>query len=334
MNHYERLEIDRNATDFEIRKAYRKAALRAHPDKNPNSREEAEEEFKKIGTAYEVLNDPKKRGEYNQYLDSLNRDEKEQGENAQQQWTDPNVDMQQAEQILIMVNALLKQHREEKKRRKELGEQLANKVKEKKWNDVADLIEQNASLHELSDEGFGLLHYAVLSEDYKLVNTFLSLGANINLIDSDGKTPLHHAVAMNNYEMCKLLIEKNAKSHYQDYANKETPLHCAIENKKDQRIQLLLVQKAHDYGTFWTDKSYNIKDLLGDTPLHLSIKKKQFKTTNLLIAYEAKTTIKNNSYKTPVDLVAEDMEVPLQTRNELKKLNKSELENQSSCAAM
>ncbi|XP_014676326.1 PREDICTED: dnaJ homolog subfamily B member 6-B-like [Priapulus caudatus] len=53
--YYEVLEVKRGATDQEIKKAYRRLALKWHPDKNPDKKEDAEHRFKKISEAYEVL---------------------------------------------------------------------------------------------------------------------------------------------------------------------------------------------------------------------------------------------------------------------------------------
>ena len=63
-DYYKILGIKKDATDGEIKKAYRKLALKWHPDKNPNNREEAEEKFKKINEAYSVLSDKNKRRQY------------------------------------------------------------------------------------------------------------------------------------------------------------------------------------------------------------------------------------------------------------------------------
>ena len=65
-DYYEVLEVDRNADADEIKKSYRKLALKYHPDRNPNDKS-AEEKFKELGEAYEVLNDPQSRASYDRY---------------------------------------------------------------------------------------------------------------------------------------------------------------------------------------------------------------------------------------------------------------------------
>lgn len=62
---YEILGIGRDATKEEIKKAYRKLALKYHPDHNPGN-QEAEEKFKEVNMAYEVLSDPDKKKEYDE----------------------------------------------------------------------------------------------------------------------------------------------------------------------------------------------------------------------------------------------------------------------------
>ena len=63
-NYYEVLEIDKNATEEEIKKAYRKGALKWHPDKNTNNKQEAEIKFKELSEAYSVLSDSEKKQIY------------------------------------------------------------------------------------------------------------------------------------------------------------------------------------------------------------------------------------------------------------------------------
>ena len=63
-NYYEILEINNNATESEIKKSYRKLALKWHPDKNPNDVELATQKFNEISEAFEVLSDTQKRNQY------------------------------------------------------------------------------------------------------------------------------------------------------------------------------------------------------------------------------------------------------------------------------
>ena len=65
-DYYEVLGIQKNATEDEIKKAYRKLAVKYHPDRNPGNKE-AEEKFKEATEAYEVLSDDQKRPIYDQY---------------------------------------------------------------------------------------------------------------------------------------------------------------------------------------------------------------------------------------------------------------------------
>jgi molecular chaperone DnaJ len=65
-DYYEVLGVDRNAGDSDLKKAYRKLALKFHPDRNPGDRE-AEEKFKEAAEAYDVLRDANKRQIYDQY---------------------------------------------------------------------------------------------------------------------------------------------------------------------------------------------------------------------------------------------------------------------------
>lgn len=69
-DYYEVLGVSKNATPDEIKKAYRKMAIKYHPDKNPGDKS-AEEKFKEAAEAYDVLSDEKKRKQYDQFGHSM-----------------------------------------------------------------------------------------------------------------------------------------------------------------------------------------------------------------------------------------------------------------------
>ncbi|MFT3981970.1 MAG: DnaJ domain-containing protein [Ferruginibacter sp.] len=65
-DYYEVLSVTKTSSGEEIKKAYRKVAMQYHPDRNPGDKE-AEDKFKEAAEAYEVLNDPDKRAQYDRF---------------------------------------------------------------------------------------------------------------------------------------------------------------------------------------------------------------------------------------------------------------------------
>lgn len=72
-DYYEVLGVEKNATADELKKAYRKLALKYHPDRNPGDKE-AEEKFKEAAEAYDVLSNPDKRARYDQFGHAMGQD--------------------------------------------------------------------------------------------------------------------------------------------------------------------------------------------------------------------------------------------------------------------
>jgi curved DNA-binding protein len=86
-DYYKILGVDRNASADEIKKAYRKLALKYHPDKTKNDKE-SEEKFKDISEAYDVLRDPEKRRKYDNLGSSYNRFRQSGGSSQDFNWSD------------------------------------------------------------------------------------------------------------------------------------------------------------------------------------------------------------------------------------------------------
>ena len=60
-DYYEVLGVNKNSSEDEIKRAFRRLAKKYHPDANPDNKKEAEEKFKEVNEAYEVLSDPQKK---------------------------------------------------------------------------------------------------------------------------------------------------------------------------------------------------------------------------------------------------------------------------------
>lgn len=324
--YYEILEIEPTASEREITKSFRRLALRWHPDKNPDNVEEAEKQFKLIGEAYDVLRNEETRKEYDAYLsaqnnaaksshrqrsnDSTMEEEEETSHDEEEipRWERRETSRADVEILLKLATTLLEAYLKEQERRRTLGKQLVSAVKKAHYDNLPQLIEDGAFLDELSEEGFACIHYAVQRKDFDLLTDTLACGANINKQDHVGDTVLHYAVKQNNYKLCRLLVlSYNAQTHHQNNRNKDTPLHYAIENRCDPKIQSLLIKYSSSYTWFFSQYSaLDCQDLLKDTPLHLAIKTKQFETASLLINKGVRCDLKNQDGNTATDLMRQN----------------------------
>ncbi|CAG8678773.1 1980_t:CDS:1, partial [Dentiscutata heterogama] len=147
LNYYKVLEVNANADEREIRQAYKRLALKWHPDKNRgNSNKTAELKFKEIAEAYEVLSDKNKRFEYDnrgrQY--KYENEENEWEEDGEDEWEDDDEDESEEEEDEWEVYE--ENEWEEKMQEKEQRERIVREKREKEINQQA---EHRMSLHDV-----------------------------------------------------------------------------------------------------------------------------------------------------------------------------------------
>ena len=110
----------------------------------------------------------------------------------------------------------------------------------------SEQIDKNISLLSMTDtlSGNTLLHIAVQSENYPLIELLINKGTCINARNNLEQTPLHLAIHTENHKIINLLLEQKADPNIQD-RNGETPMHIAAYNGDYKVIKLLLLFKAN-----------------------------------------------------------------------------------------
>ena len=122
--------------------------------------------------------------------------------------------------------------------------------------------------------------------------------ADVNYTTEQGYTPLFESIFTGNKEIVKTLIEAKAKIDVLGDKNNGPPLVLAAR-RGDVEIMKLLIEKGGNINI------EHKKDRSFDTPLHVASKNKKDNAIEFLVNKEAKLTIENNNFKTPLDIIAE-----------------------------
>ena len=355
-NHYEVLGVQKDATDSEIRKAYYRLAREWHPDKNKSP--DAEEMFKKIGGANEILSDPNKRSAYDSELDQEMNEEFNNFNSYRSRESSSFYANKQDEELkktMDAFNKFMESYTKEMERQHELGQQLVVKAYEGKWNEVVALIKQGADINvhlssrlifeqhiELSASHFKdatALHIALLTNNNEAAKTLIDCGANVNDSNYSLWCPLHIVAENNNLNMAILLRKKGAYPHFTTKNTESTALHVAI-SRRSKEVALYLIDNPSDTRNPFTTKisSNNRKTKSGKAPIDRLINlaqedKSWWPVANKLLA-RPEVRVDFNKH---VDLL-KDFRIPDETKflaknkyNEMEERIKSQ---RSSCAVM
>ena len=184
--YYEILGIQPDATCKEIKKAYHRLVSEHHPDRNLNNGnlKEATEETQVVNAAYEVLSDPDKRREYDDYLENLaSRQQQERHHDANyeeeaSEWERRKTDFEVVEEFTNFLHDSFQDYLREQQRRKSLGKKLASKVREGDYVASLGLVQQGAFLDEWSNEGYASIHYAIKNNSELLLKVLMLKEAN------------------------------------------------------------------------------------------------------------------------------------------------------------
>lgn len=254
MNRNEALEIlgfnpSDNPSEYEIRKAYRKLALKYHPDRHSGAskgvQKQNEEKFKELGAAYNLLT-----GKDTEEVTKL---------------TDKNLDEINSPEDLkfYLYTALLKQDIAFLKK-------LFSKFKSSKDGKFGDYV------NEMYLESYSPLSIALSKardlEDFRLLNLLLTNGANPNIKIFREDTSLHFIGILERSEIVELLLKHGANP---DIKNKqsETPLIRASNRGYYETVEILLKYSA----------SLSVQNKYGEVPLHKASSRGHYKIVELLL---------------------------------------------------
>ena len=235
-DHYQLLGVSFNASEDEIRRAYRRMAMQWHPDRNDDPA--AEEMMKKINGAWEILGDPESKAEYDRDYFRLRSI------------------LAEARRREVEEERLEKERREEERRRREAQQREAERLGlvtqlltairvNRSLQEISTLIDKGADINARTNGGRTLLHHAASNNGNPAVITLLiSRGAYINARTNHDATPLHYAARYNeNPEVIQMLISRGAGVNARDN-NDLMPLHVAARYNENPAVIDVLVSRG------------------------------------------------------------------------------------------
>ena len=233
-DYFKTLGIGKNASHEEVKRAYRKLALKHHPDKN--KAENAAEKFKEIGEAYDVLSDSKKRQIYEQSRGSTRDEFTRRGpENVARPRPRPKPRDYGFRDLfgaafngdIIQLKFLLQNGADINSKDDSGWTNLHHAAFNDNVEVLAFLIRNGANKDSKDNLGRSALNYVAELGNLAVVKLLLHCGSEIDSIDNNGKGPIHHLVTKNGtLEVLKLLLQHGANINIKDNSG-GSPLHCS-----------------------------------------------------------------------------------------------------------
>ena len=217
-HYYQLLGVSLNASEDEIRRAYRRMAMQWHPDRNKSP--DAPQMMRKINQAWEILGNPESKAKYDRdyfRLHSILAEAQRRGEER-------------------------RQHESRQREAERLDTQLLTAIRvNRSSQEISTLIDKGADTNARTNHGATPLHYAArYNENPEVIQMLISRGAYINARTNSGQTPLHYAARFTkNPAVIDVFVSRGAYLSEPDI-NGLTPLHYAARYNENPDVFRLL----------------------------------------------------------------------------------------------